>query len=104
MRFSVRPSVNLLTLSHAWNRSDVLDEYKKKGHFSLFLLEAMSRGPLPRFEYQGRRHPLQKPRGWYGKFDQVLKEYYRRNREEILKGSRQTATKEAKQFPGQLND
>lgn len=103
MRISVNTSVNLLTLSHAWNRSDIFDVYKKKGHFALFLLEVMSRGNLPSFAYRGRKHPLQKSRKWYGAFDKNLKRYYVENTPVILKAAERAACKEAKKFPKQLS-
>ncbi len=102
MRIYTKSPINLSTLSHAWNRSTVLDEYKKKGHFSLFLLEAMSRDTLPAFSYQGRKHPLQKSRRWYGHFDQTIREYYSRHRPTILRATKRVSCKEAARFPGKL--
>jgi len=103
MRTSVKTSINLLTLSHAWNKSDVFDLYKKKGHFALFMLEAMSRSDLPSFTYRGRKHPLQKSQSWYAAFDKDLKRYFSENKTVILKAAKRTACKEAKRFPKQLS-
>lgn len=102
MRISTKSPVNLLTLSRAWNHSADFDTYKKKGHFALFLLEAMSRSPLPSFTYRGQRHPLQKKRSWYGDFDKTLRAYFRTHKTEILKGSKMVDCKEARLFPTQL--
>ncbi|MFZ2804079.1 MAG: hypothetical protein WA001_02550 [Patescibacteria group bacterium] len=104
MRVTVHTSINLLTLSHAWNHSTALDAYKSKGHFALFLLEAMSRSSLPAFAYQGKKHPLQKTRRWYGKFDADLRAYYRAHSKTILAASKKPRCKEAKQFPTQLQN
>jgi hypothetical protein len=102
MRVSVQSPVNLVALSYAWNKTTALDAYKRKGHFSVFLLEAMSRGPLPTFAYHGQKHPLQKPRKWYGDFETDLREAYLKHKTKILVSSKKTTCKEARLFPKKL--
>ncbi len=99
---SIKPNLNLLALSHAWAHEPSFKIYKDRGHFSLYLLEAMSRSPLPDFAYRGRKHPLQKPEAWYGDFSRNLKKYYRTHKKEIHDGLKVPEVKEAKYFPSQL--
>jgi len=102
LKVSIKPSLNLLALSHAWFRDPAFEKYQKRGHFSLFLLEALSRDPLPAFTYRGRKHPLQKPKSWYGDFAEDLKLYFKKNREEIKKGMTIGPIPEVKHFPKTL--
>lgn len=102
MKISTKPSINLLTVSYGWNRTKELDSYKTKGHFSFFLLEAMSRTALPSFTYQGRKHYLQKEKKWYGEFRVAVKRVYAKHGTEIRRGLKQTTCKEEKDFPKQL--
>ncbi|MFO0764505.1 MAG: hypothetical protein U0487_00445 [Patescibacteria group bacterium] len=102
MRISTKPSINLLTLSYGWNKTKLLDKYKEKGHFSLFLLEAISRSALPKFEYQGKKHPLQENKSWYGAFERDMKEVYRIFSTEIVHASKNNSFAEAKRFKPQL--
>jgi hypothetical protein len=104
MQISTKPSINLLALSYGWNKTKLLDKYKQKGHFSLFLLEAMSRSQLPAFTYRGRKHPLQKSRTWYGPFDRDLKKVYSTYHSEILVGLKNVRYKEISTFPKQFNN
>lgn len=99
---SIKPNLNLLALSHAWAHELLFQAYKNKGHFSLYLLEAMSRSPLPGFAYHGRKHPLQKHEAWYGDFARDLKIYYRAHEKEIRDGLHFSSVKEAGRFPEQL--
>jgi hypothetical protein len=96
-------NVNLLALSHAWLHDPAFEKYKARGHFSLFLLEALSRSPLPAFTYRGRKHPLQKSEKWYGNFSRDLKTYYKQHEGEIKKGLSAGSVPEAKSFPKTLN-
>jgi len=102
LKVSIKPNLNLLALSHAWQNEPAFDPYKQRGHFSLFLLEALSRDSLPAFTYRGRKHPLQKPKGWYGDFAEVLKTYYREHQKEIRRGLKYGMIPEVKHFPKTL--
>ncbi|MFA5130081.1 MAG: hypothetical protein WC477_04150 [Patescibacteria group bacterium] len=102
MRIFIQPSINVLTASYGWNRTSELDAYKTKGHFSLFLLETMSRDSLPAFTYHGRKHPMQKTRSWYGNFDKDMKKVYAKHHALIKEGLKSKTCKEAKYFPKKL--
>jgi hypothetical protein len=98
LKVFVKPNLNVLTLSHAWQHPS-FEPYRKKGHFSLFLLEVLSRDALPAFTYRGRKHPLQKPEAWYGNFARDVKAHYMRHQKDIRKGLRYGRIPEAKGFP-----
>ncbi|KAA0206889.1 hypothetical protein EDM68_01000 [Candidatus Uhrbacteria bacterium] len=102
IRIGIEANVNLLALSHAWMHEPSFEKYKKRGHFSFYLLEAMSRDPLPGFTYRGRKHRLQKPRVWYGDFAKDVRSYYKAHKGEIRSGLRYGRAMEAKRFPLQL--
>lgn len=99
---SIKSNLNLLALSLAWAHEPSFKVYKDRGHFSLYLLEAMSRSSLPDFTYRGQKHPLQKPKAWYGDFARDLKIYYRKHEKEIRDGLHFSNVKEARRFPDQL--
>ncbi len=104
MRITTKPSINLLALSYGWNKTNRLNAYKQKGHFSVFLLEAMSRTSLPAFTYREKKHPLQKHRAWYGSFDRDVKQLYSEFHSDILAGLKYGQCKEKTAFPKQLNN
>lgn len=100
---STKSNLNLLALSHAWKHDQSFESYKRRGHFSLYILEAMSRNSLPGFAYQGRKHPLQKPKEWYGDFAGDLKAYYQLHTSDIRRGLRFGTIPEEKHFSVQLH-
>ncbi len=99
-----QPNINVLALSHAWQNDPTFHKYKKKGHFAVFLLEALSRSPLPTFSYGGKKHPMQKHRQWYGDFATDLKQYYNVHKKDVRAGLAVRNIEEAKKFPSQLRE